>query len=84
MNPHVPSPQGPTAPLEVLGRRVRDARIAVGEQRQGPAGSVEVLKARESLLDALDDYITALEAHRVPVPYLLRDELRLHRQLFHH
>ena len=84
MSPQVPSPQGPAVPLAVLGRRLRDARIAVGEHRQGPAGSVEVLRARESLLDALDDYITALEAHGVPVPYLLRDELRLHRQLFHH
>jgi hypothetical protein len=34
------------------------------------------------MLSALEDYIGALETLRLPVPYALRDELRLHRDLF--
>jgi hypothetical protein len=34
------------------------------------------------MLQALEAYIGALESLRLPVPYALRDELRLHQQLF--
>lgn len=75
-------PPCPSVPLGALGKRLRDARAAVDEHRAGHAGSVEALCARRSMLEALEDYIGALEARRLPVPYVLRDELRLHQQLF--
>ena len=69
-------------PLGVLGARLREARDAVSEHRHGPVGSEAAVASRRMMLQALEDYIGALEALRLPVPYALRDELRLHQQLF--
>jgi hypothetical protein len=77
-----PAERRTSPPLGVLAERLREARARVGEHRTGAAGSSEALDARHSVLAALDDFITALEARGIPVPYLLRDELRLHRVLF--
>ncbi len=68
--------------LGELGVRLRDAREAVAAQRGGPVGSEAVARSRRMMLRALEDYISALETLRLPVPYALRDELRLHQQLF--
>jgi hypothetical protein len=71
-----------STPLGVLGRRLRDARVRVHQHRTGAAGSTQALGARLSMLAALTDYIAALEDRGIPVPYVLRDELRLHRLLY--
>ena len=79
-----PGPDEHTGParLGVLAGRLREARSAVAEHRHGPVGSDAVVGSRRMMLRALEDYIGALEALRLPVPYALRDELRLHQQLF--
>ena len=59
-------PGGP--PLGVLSQRVRDARAAVHEHRQGPVNSTDAVNARHRLLLALEAYIAALESRRLPVP----------------
>lgn len=69
-------------PLGVLALRVREAREAVAQHRHGPVGSEAAVGSRRAMLQALEDYIGALEALRLPVPYALRDEFRLHQQLF--
>ncbi|MGN6575417.1 MAG: hypothetical protein ACTHKG_07000 [Nocardioides sp.] len=71
-----------SAQLGVLASRLRDARSAVAENRHAPVGSPAAVLSRRAMLTALEDYIGALEAQRLPVPYALRDELRLHRELF--
>jgi hypothetical protein len=69
-------------PLNLLASQLREAREAVAEHRHGPVGSEAAVGSRRRMLQALEDYIGALEARRLPVPYALRDELRLHQQLF--
>ncbi len=71
-----------TTHLGALSERLRDARDAVAEHRHAPVGSESAVSSRRTMLSALEDYIGALESMRLPVPYALRDELRLHRQLF--
>ena len=71
-----------TVQLGTLAGRLRDAREAVAEHRHAPVGSEAAVSSRRTMLTALEDYIGALESLRLPVPYALRDELRLHRQLF--
>jgi len=68
-------------PLSVLDLRLREARQAVEERRDGASGTADVLFARQALLLAMEDYVSALDRHGLPVPYLLRDELRLHAQI---
>ncbi|MGH3509141.1 MAG: hypothetical protein ACRDPI_02795 [Nocardioidaceae bacterium] len=72
-----PSPAAPS--LDILGKRLRDARAAVDRHRQGPVGTTHIVGARQRLLGAMEEYIAALEARGLPVPYQLRDELRLAR-----
>lgn len=69
-------------PLDVLSRRVRAARLAVHGLREGPANGPSVVSARRCLLVALEEYVTALESRRLPVPHALQQELKLHRDLF--
>jgi len=71
-----------SAQLDVLAVRLRDARDAVAEHRHAPVGSEAAVSSRRTMLSALEDYVDALEARNLPVPHALRDELRLHRQLF--
>jgi hypothetical protein len=71
-----------SAQLGALAGRLREARDAVAEHRHAPVGSEAAISSRRRMLSALEDYIGALEAMRLPVPYALRDELRLHRDLF--
>jgi hypothetical protein len=81
MSSHRFAPSEP-APLHVLASRLREAREAVAEHRHGPVGSEAALGSRRMMLQALEAYIGALESLRLPVPYALRDELRLHQQIF--
>ena len=77
-----PDEQPGPATLGILASRLREARTAVAEHRHGPVGSDAAAGSRRVMLRALEDYIGALETLRLPVPYALRDELRLHQQLF--
>ena len=70
------------ATLVTLAGKLREARTAVARHRHGPVGSDAASSSRRIMLRALEDYIGALETLRLPVPYALRDELRLHQRLF--
>ena len=67
--------------LFMLLQDVLDARRALAEDRRaptGPKGSSGA--ARGDLLCALDAYTAALASRHLPVPYALRDELRIQRR----
>jgi hypothetical protein len=64
--------------LQVLLRRVMQAREAVTQQRRVPNARA-VSSARHELLSALEEYVAGLSRRGAPVPYALRDELRLQR-----
>lgn len=69
------------ADLPALLRAVNTARDQLTEQRAERRTPNEQSAARMALLDALEAYANALEATHRPVPYALRDELRLRRAL---
>ena len=71
-------------PLRVLDANLREARAMVAEQRKDPRGpwGAGPPSARQAMLLALEAYADGLAARRLPVPYLLRDELRLHQRLY--
>jgi len=48
-------------PLSVLGLRLREARQAVEERRDGASGTADVLFARQALLLAMEDYVFQVE-----------------------
>jgi hypothetical protein len=73
----------PQLPLDVLSRSVRNARAAVHHHRHAQV-SGELANARRELVQALQEYTSALEDRHLPVPYALRAELRLHSRLFGH
>lgn len=58
---------------------VLDARRAIADHRGGSPH--EGVAARSRMLSALETYTTALESQHLPVPYALRDELRIYRRL---
>lgn len=62
----------------VLWSRVLKARSEFAFQRRAPVGSSSSI-ARSELLSALEAYASSLANHRRPIPYALRDELRLRR-----
>lgn len=70
-----PQRQGEPA---LLWDRVLEARSVVASKRRSPIDS-SALIARAELLSALEAYAASLTHHRRPIPYLLRDELRLKR-----
>ena len=63
-----------------LWRAVVEARAALAKERAGPqrAATAEV---RAELLDALEAYVACLHAQHRPIPYALRDELRIQQLL---
>jgi hypothetical protein len=70
-------------PLEQLRVEVRAARELLASERCGRGhNAAEVLLLRRGLLSALEAYVDRLDAEHFPVPYALRDELRLQRGLF--
>jgi hypothetical protein len=75
--PHAPH-QGQDEPL-FLWDKVLKARSAVAVQRRLPVGSTSSM-ARAELLSALEAYALSLTNHGRPIPYALRDELRLTRR----
>ncbi len=81
-------PPGPLDPrlrpdrLPDLYEAVNLARRNVAEQRAVRGlQPLQTVAAQEELVAALESYATALEAARRPVPYRLRDELRLYQGL---
>jgi hypothetical protein len=65
--------------LSPLLHDVKDARVSLGAARA--RGGVEIIRvAQERLVASLKLYVDMLETRRLPVPYQLRDELRLYRR----
>jgi hypothetical protein len=62
----------------VLWDRVLKARAVVARQRNLPRSQSKSL-ARAELLSALEAYVAHLTQHGRPIPYVLRDELRIRR-----
>lgn len=72
-----PAPGRSLAPLSLLMRDVAIARALLAQQRQTGASRASVDEARAQVVAALTSYTAALAARQLPVPYALRDELRL-------
>ncbi|MBI2243344.1 MAG: hypothetical protein HYU55_05155 [Nocardioides sp.] len=68
--------------LETLLLRVHRARTAVEHSRNGWVARDELADARHELMLALQAYVSALERRKLPVPWRMQAELRLHRDLF--
>ena len=84
-----PAPSAPSAPSAspVTGHRVAPAvlweavlraRADLARQRHLGQGKLDS-SAQAALLEALESYVKSLIDRGHPVPYALRDELRLHR-----
>lgn len=71
----------PDPMLESLLARIRSARVAVARGR-GQVTQGQAATARHELMVALDAYAAALERRRLPIPWRMQTELRLHRELF--
>ena len=68
--------------LTELLLRVYDARRAMDRARRSPSvRRHDTDLARHDLVDALEAYTSGLDACNTPVPYGLRNELRLNRGL---
>lgn len=78
----VPPDRSPTPERCLTATRLWDAvvsaRATLAHERRLSQRSLE-LKARLALLDALEAYVASLDERGRPVPYALRDELRLQR-----
>jgi hypothetical protein len=66
-------------PLQVLLDAVICARSALADRRHEANSLASIDDARARMLTTLEAYIAALRALRLPVPYGLRDELRVQR-----
>lgn len=78
----LPHRSSAVVPLTVLFNDIVDARAHLAQARQqrgAPTGSCS--EARAQMLGALKAYTAALEGHRLPVPYALRDELRIQQRV---
>jgi len=75
--PVPPAAPGRTDEPAILWRRVLKARTAASEQRHLPIRASSI--ARAELLSALEAYAASLTNHGRPIPYALRDELRIRR-----
>lgn len=71
------APRRPDEPTFLWGKVVK-ARSVVASQRHLTVGRASSI-ARAELLSALEAYAVSLTNHRRPIPYALRDELRLKR-----
>ena len=71
-----------TGSLTVLLRDLNAARVRHAAQRRR-VGRLpdDVAHTRADLLHALQTYTEALESRGLPVPYRLRDELRVRRRV---
>ena len=68
-------------PLAALFQEVISARAAMTVARRAPLGTPSVVDGtRTRLLHALEAYTAELEARHLPVPYAIRDDLRIQRR----
>lgn len=68
-------------PLIALFHEVDSARAAMILARRAPLGTSSVVDvARARLLRALEAFTAELEARNLPVPYVIRDDLRIQRR----
>jgi hypothetical protein len=67
--------------LDRLLAQVDDAREAVIRERRANRHFSAWTPARWALLSALEDYAAGLASAGRPMPYRMRDELAIHRQL---
>lgn len=65
--------------LAVLKEELRSAREEVGRLRRGPILHDQLSTAHLFLLRAMESYAAELTARGLPIPWRLRDELRLQR-----
>jgi len=66
----------------ILWDKVVKARAVVAQQRHLPSSRTSSI-ARAELLSALEAYVDSLTNRRRPIPYRLRDELRIRRLTRH-
>jgi len=68
-------------PLSALLQEVASARAAMTVARRAPLGTSSVVDvARTRLLEALEAFTAELDARNLPVPYGIRDDLRIQRR----
>lgn len=68
-------------PLSALFQEVIDARAQMTIARRAPLGTSSVVDlARARLLRALEAFTAELNARHLPVPYAIRDDLRIQRR----
>jgi hypothetical protein len=68
-------------PLAALFQEVVSARAAMTVARRAPLGTSSVVDvARTRLLLALEAFTAELAARNLPVPYGIRDDLRIQRR----
>jgi len=81
MPPHTVAHQSVGSdPLLVLFQEVTSARAAMVVARRAPLGTPSVVEGtRTRLLNALEAYTAELDARHLPVPYAIRDDLRIQR-----
>jgi len=72
-----PTPQAPNA--QDLWNNLVSARAEVSRSRRLPMDAAGAT-ARHDLLAALEAYVACLVEHGRPIPYALRDELRLQQR----
>lgn len=78
VSPPVPCVEG-SRTLTELASDVRMARQVVHARRMGPVVRGDLFEAQRSLLQAMEAYASELTVRRLPIPYRLRDDLRLQR-----
>lgn len=77
-DPIVAQPPGRRS-LAVLLEEVQRARDEVDRLRRPPIVREQLSAARLSLLRAMESYAAELTARGLPIPWKMRDELRLQR-----
>jgi hypothetical protein len=78
--PAAAQPASGLDPLSALIQEVISARAAMTVARRAPLGASNVVDVtRTRLLHALEAYAAALDARHLPVPYAIRDDLRIQR-----
>ena len=66
--------------LPELAADVRAARRIVHARRIAPVIVGDLVMARHALLQAMEAYASELATRHLPIPYQLRDDLRLARE----
>lgn len=72
----------PRIPLQRLLDEVINARAMLANRRHANGSQALMDDARGQMLATLEAYTTALRDLRLPVPYALRDELRVQRSAY--